>query len=390
MDANANAVSILQSLIRCPSVTPHEGGALDYLQNLLAAAGFRCWRLPFSEAGTPDVDNLFAMIGDGAPHLCFAGHTDVVPPGDEAAWTYPPFGGEIHDGAVWGRGAADMKGGVACFLAAALGFLRKGELKRGAISFLITGDEEGPAVNGTKKVLEWMTANGHRPDHCLLGEPSNAHEIGEAIKIGRRGSFCATLTVHGVQGHVAYPEFFANPLTGLIAALAALKAEPVDAGSEHFAPSNFEVTSIDTGNPAVNVVPARAVAKLNIRFNDLQTRETMTAWMRERIAPALGPGLRYDLEPTNFADNFYTEPGPWVTMLVDAVRQQTGRTPELSTHGGASDGRFIKDFMPVVEFGLCNATIHKVDERAPLEDLRRVTAIYRRFLERYFTQAPGA
>ncbi len=381
-----DAVAHLQALILCPSVTPEEGGALDYLEAILSAAGFACHRLKFSEPGTPDVDNLFAIIGEGRPHLCFAGHTDVVPPGDLAAWTHPPFSGEIADGAVYGRGAADMKGGIACFVAAALAFLREREGRPfGAISFLITGDEEGPAINGTKKVLDWMTANGFQPDHCLLGEPSNAHDIGEAIKIGRRGSFCATLTVKGVQGHVAYPEFFANPLTGIVAALARLKAEPVDGGSEHFAASNFEVTTIDTGNTATNVVPARCSAHLNVRFNDLQTPETLLRWMHERIEPALaGLGLEYDLKPGSVASNFYTPPKAWVELLSASIQEATGRTPEFSTHGGASDGRFIKDIAPVVEFGLCNATIHKVDEHAPLEHLRTVTDIYARFLRKYF------
>ncbi|MDZ4791612.1 MAG: succinyl-diaminopimelate desuccinylase [Hyphomicrobiales bacterium] len=378
------AIAHLQALIRCASVTPEEGGALDYMENTLRGAGFQCWRLPFSEVGTPDVDNLFAIIGEGTPHLCFAGHTDVVPPGDPAAWTHPPFGGDIADGAVYGRGAADMKGGIACFLAAALAFMLEGK-PRGSISFLITGDEEGPAINGAKKVLDWMAANGFKPDHCLLGEPSNAREIGEAIKIGRRGSFCATLTVKGVQGHVAYPEFFSNPLTGLIAALARLKGEPVDGGSKHFAASNFEVTTIDTGNTATNVVPARCTAHLNIRFNDLQTPETLIRWLHDRIEPAVrGLGLEYELRPGSIASNFYTPPTAWVKTLSAAIHEATGRKPEFSTHGGASDGRFIKDIAPVVEFGLCNATIHKVDEHAPMEHLQTLTDIYGRFLRKYF------
>lgn len=381
------AVAHLQALIRCPSVTPEEGGALDYLQATLSAAGFQCHRLKFSESGTPDVDNLFAIIGEGQPHLCFAGHTDVVPPGDLTSWTHPPFGGEIADGAVYGRGAADMKGGIACFLAATLAYLSEaGGSRHGAISFLITGDEEGPAVNGTAKVLKWMTANGFKPDHCLLGEPSNAGDIGEAIKIGRRGSFCATLTVKGVQGHVAYPEFFSNPLTGLIAALTRLKSQPVDCGSEHFAASNFEVTTIDTGNTATNVVPARCTAHLNIRFNDLQTPETLMRWLHDRIEPAVRDlGLEYDLKPGSVASNFYTPPTAWVKTLSSAIHEATGRTPEFSTHGGASDGRFIKDIAPIVEFGLCNATIHKVDEHAPLEHLHTLTDIYGRFLRKYFS-----
>ncbi len=381
-----DALRHCQALIRCESVTPKEGGALDYLQGVLGAAGFQCYRLPFSQAGTPDVDNLFAVIGNGHPHLCFAGHTDVVPPGDEAAWTYPPFAGEIAGGKLYGRGAEDMKGGIACFVAAALAYLKQHRgMPNGAISFLITGDEEGPAINGTKKVLDWMAANGYRPNHCLLGEPTNTGAIGEEIKIGRRGSFSAALIVKGVQGHVAYPEFFKNPVTGLARVLTRLKAEPVDKGSEHFLPSNLEITAIDTGNPAKNVVPAKITARLNIRYNDLQTPETLERWLHARIEPVMrDEGLDYELSVDEVAANFYTPPGPWVEMLSGAVRDVTGITPQFSTRGGASDGRFIKDLMPVVEFGLRNDTIHKVDECVPLADLEILTKIYRAFLQRYF------
>lgn len=383
-------VVIARELIRCPSVTPEDAGALAVVQAHLEPAGFRCQRLTFDAPGTPSIHNLYAVIGEGSPHLCFAGHTDVVPPGDEAAWTHPPFAAEIADGRLYGRGAADMKGGVAASIAAALEFLREhgGKPPAGSISFLITGDEEGPAINGTAKVLEWMAANGHRPDHCLLGEPTNAHAIGEEIKIGRRGSLSAELTVSGAQGHVAYPQFFRNPLTGLIAALGALKAEPVDGGNDHFPPSNFEVTSIDTGNPAHNVVPARTVARLNIRFNDMQSPSSLEAWLRARIAPAIeAHGLTYSLNVDSVADCFFTEPGPWVGMLREAIREVTGRTPEFSTKGGASDGRFIKHHMPVVEFGLVNETIHKVDEHVKLDDLRLLTEVYLAFLRRYFARS---
>ncbi len=383
------AIAIARALIRCPSVTPRDEGALGVIEGVLEAAGFACHRLTFTAPGTPDVDNLFAVIGQGSPHLCFAGHTDVVPPGDEAAWTHPPFAAEIADGRLYGRGAADMKGGVAAAIAAALGFLREqgGRLSAGSISFLITGDEEGPAINGTAKVLDWMAANGHRPDHCLLGEPTNTSAIGEEIKIGRRGSFSAELVVSGVQGHVAYPQFFRNPLTGLVAALATLKSEPVDGGNAHFPPSNLEVTSIDTGNPTHNVVPARASARINIRFNDLQTPDSLEAWLQARIAPAIGAhGLDHSLHVDSVADCFFTEPGPWVELLREAVREITGRTPGFSTKGGASDGRFIRHYMPVVEFGLVNETIHKVDENVRLDDLRLLTEIYRAFLRRYFAR----
>lgn len=383
----ADAVSIAQKLIRCPSITPHQGGALDVLEAILRPAGFACQRLPFEAPGTPRVDNLFAVIGSSGPHLCFAGHTDVVPPGDEAAWTHPPFSGEISGGKLYGRGAADMKGGIAAFVAAALDFLREngGRPPRGSISFLITGDEEGPAINGTAKVLEWMAANGHKPDHCLLGEPSNTTVIGEEIKIGRRGSFSAELTITGVQGHVAYPQFFKNPVTGMVAVLSRLKAEPLDAGSAHFTPSNFEITSIDAANPAHNVVPARISARINIRFNDLQTPARLEAWLHDRIAPVIEEqGLGYSLALEKVADCFYTSPGAWVGMLSDAIRDVTGLAAQFSTKGGASDGRFIKAYMPVVEFGLCNETIHKVDEHVPIADLHAVAQIYSAFLRRYF------
>jgi succinyl-diaminopimelate desuccinylase len=381
-----DAAAHLARLIQCPSVTPNEGGALDYLTGVLSAAGFACHRLKFSSEGTPDVDNLFAVIGSGSPHLCFAGHTDVVPPGDEAAWTHPPFVAYVADGNMYGRGAADMKGGIAAFVAAALRYLHtKNGQPAGSISFLITGDEEGPAINGTQKVLTWMQEHGYKPDHCLLGEPTNPSAIGQELKIGRRGSYSARLTVRGVQGHVAYPQFFRNPLTGIAMALARLKEEPVDSGSTHFSPSNFEITSIDTGNPATNVVPAQVTARINIRYNDLQTPDSLVRWLHERTAPVMQDlGLEYEYGNVEIADNFYTPPGPWVEVLAGAIREVTGITPEYSTKGGASDGRFIKDCMPVVEFGLCNTTIHKVDEHVPLSSLALLSRVYEVFLSRYF------
>jgi succinyl-diaminopimelate desuccinylase len=375
-----------KALIACPSVTPAEAGALDYMERILSDAGFACRRLKFSGEGEPEIDNLYARIGTGAPHLCLAGHVDVVPPGDDAAWTHPPFGAEIEDGILYGRGAADMKGGVAAMMAAALRFLgTPGGRPAGSISFLMTADEEGRALNGTRKVVAWMRDNGETPDHCLLGEPTNESDLGETIKIGRRGSLNGRLTVIGKQGHVAYPHLANNPLTGLVAVLKSYLDEVLDEGTANFVPSNLEVTSIDTGNPTVNVIPARTSAQFNIRFNDLQTEETLRLRLAVLADSVLeSTGLTYLLELEMTADAFVTQPGEWVAMLAEAVGEVTSRTPELSTSGGTSDARFIKDICPVVEFGLVNKTIHQVNERIPVAHLYELTEIYQAFLARYF------
>ena len=381
-----NAVAIAQSLIRCPSITPLDAGALDALAAPLSAAGFACERLTFSEGGTPDVDNLVARIGAGAPHLCFAGHTDVVPPGDESLWSHSPFTADIADGLLFGRGASDMKGAIACFAAAAIDFVaeRNGEVG-GTISFLITGDEEGPALNGTKKVLVWMEEAGLIPNHCLVGEPSNATALGEVIKIGRRGSLTGHLTVAGQQGHVAYPHLASNPVKGIVSVLAMLYDTPLDTGSTHFSPSNLEVTSIDVGNPATNVIPAHAEARFNIRFNDNHEADALKAMLTDSIGAALqDTELTFTLEFAPHGDAFLTKPGALDTLLAEAVAEFTGKTPALSTGGGTSDARFIKDYCPVVEFGLTTQTIHKSDENAALADIETLTAIYRRFIDRYF------
>ena len=377
----SDAVTLTRDLIRCPSVTPAEGGALDYLQCTLEAAGFSCWRLPFGE-----VDNLFARIGSGAPHVCFAGHTDVVPVGDEAGWDLPPFGGEEKDGELFGRGAVDMKGGVACFVAAALDHLGAGGgTPAGSISLLITGDEEGPAINGTVKVLDWMKANGHVPDHCVVGEPTNPDRLGQSIKIGRRGSMNATLTVTGIQGHSAYPHRADNPIPKISRMLDRLASEPLDEGSEHFEASTLALTSVDVGNPASNVIPAAASAKFNIRYNDRHSLDSLKAWISERCdAVVTELGGSYTLDVSHSGDSFLTAPGPLVDVLTEAIEAEMGARPELATNGGTSDARFIKDFCPVVEFGLVGQTMHQVNERVPLDDLRKLTAIYRRFLDRYF------
>jgi succinyl-diaminopimelate desuccinylase len=382
-------VALTQALIRCESVTPAEGGALTLLESVLAPAGFTCHRLTFSEPGTPDVENLYARIGDAAPHLAFAGHTDVVPAGDLAAWTAPPFAGEIRDGKLYGRGAVDMKGAVACFVAAALRHLAdNGGKPKGSISFLITGDEEGPSINGTAKLLDWLRARGETLDACIVGEPSNPAALGDEIKIGRRGSLTAEIVVRGRQGHAAYPQKADNPIPKLVRILDRLSSAEIDRGTEHFEPSNLQVTVLSVPNRAANVIPSEARATLNIRYNDTWRRPTIEAWVREQCAAAAATlGATYDIAFAGTGDVFLTSPGVLVETLRAAVAAETGRTPALTTSGGTSDARFIKDVCPVVEFGLVNATIHAVDEHAPLDDLARLTAIYRRFLAGFFQTA---
>jgi len=376
-------VAIAQALLRCPSITPREGGALAVLGALLSEHGFRVERPVFSAPGTPDVENLFARFGAARPCLVFAGHTDVVPPGDEAAWTHPPFSGAVADGQLWGRGAADMKGGIAACVSAALAVLKARPDLPGSIAFLITGDEEGPAVNGTVKLLDWARARGERFDHCILAEPTNPQALGDAVKIGRRGSLSATLTVTGVQGHVAYPHLADNPIRRLVGLLGALLALELDRGTEHFDPSNLEIVSLDVGNPAFNVIPAQARARLNVRFNDRHSPASLEALLRRTLDGAGAGDYRLDIEPGSSAA-FLTQPGPFVDLVAGAVEQVTGRRPALSTSGGTSDARFIKDHCPVVEFGLVGRTMHQVDERVDLADLDRLAEIYRRVLEGYF------
>jgi succinyl-diaminopimelate desuccinylase len=381
--AALDPVSLLSDLIRCPSVTPTEGGALSYLERVLAGAGFRVERVVFSEPGTPDVENLYARIGVGAPYLLFAGHTDVVPPGDAARWTRAPFSGDVAEGKVWGRGATDMKGGIAAFLSATLAHLAEHGPTKGSIGFLITGDEEGPAINGTVKLLRWAAARGERFDACVLGEPTNVDAVGDMVKIGRRGSYSATLAVAGRQGHVAYPHLADNPVPRLVAAVAALST-PLDGGNEWFQPSNLEIVGLEAGAGAFNVIPAEARAKLNVRFNDGWTGASLEAELRRRIAAAIGEG-GWTLEPQKGnSESFLTKPGPFVDAIVGAIHDVTGRAPALSTTGGTSDARFIKDFCPVVEFGLVGKTMHQVDEHAEIADLLAGTEVYRGILQRFF------
>ncbi|MGY4255107.1 succinyl-diaminopimelate desuccinylase [Bradyrhizobium sp. USDA 4516] len=386
----SDAVSITRDLVRCPSVTPADAGALGVLENLLKAAGFEVHRVTFSEPGTADIDNLYARIGTSAPHITFAGHTDVVPPGDEAAWTLGAFSGEVKDGYLYGRGAVDMKGGIACSVAAVLQYLqdhggKPQENGNGSISFLITGDEEDVSINGTVKLLKWCAERGETFDHCVLGEPSNVEVLGDMIKIGRRGSQSGTLVVEGVQGHVAYPHRASNPVPDISRLIVALSDEPLDHGSAQFQASNLEFTTVDVGNTATNVIPGQARAKFNIRYNDNHTQESLRQIVDERLAKACGNRIRahIDWQPSN-SNVFVTQPGPFTDLAVAAIEEVTGRRPELSTSGGTSDARFISSYCPVIEFGLVGQTMHQVDERTPVADLEKLTKIYRGVLERYF------
>ncbi len=384
-----DSVALTQALVRCPSVTPEEGGALALLEKVLAAAGFTVHRVTFSAPGTPDVENLYARIGTAAPHLLFAGHTDVVPTGDEARWSVPAFSGEIRDGLLYGRGATDMKGGVAASVAAALRIVKRfGPDLPGSIGFLITGDEEGPAINGTVKLLEWAHARGERFDHCILPEPTNPDALGDMIKIGRRGSLTGRITVHGKQGHVGYPHLAENPIPGVAKLISALTAEPLDHGTEHFDRSNLEFTTVDVGNPASNVIPNEAKAVFNIRFNDIWSPETLEAEIRRRLEAAAGNAIRWEasFDPTN-AVAFLTAPGPFVESVAEAIEAATGRKPQLSTTGGTSDARFIKNYCPVIEFGLVGKTMHQIDENASTAEIEALTTVFERVLERYFALA---
>ena len=384
----------LATLIRCPSVTPAEAGALSALEAMLDPLGFAVERPVFSEAGTPDVENLYARLAGTGPHLCFAGHTDVVPVGDEAAWTHSPFAATVANGAMFGRGAVDMKGGIACFVAAVARHIGEHGAPAGSISLLITGDEEGPAVNGTQRLLEWAAARGERWDAAVVGEPTNPERLGDMIKIGRRGSLSGTLRVAGRQGHAAYPHLADNPVRGLTMLIDALMHPAYDEGTENFQPTNLEVTSVDVGNPAVNVIPASATASFNVRFNDRWTAESLQAEIHDRLDRAaqltrLRPGRP---EPVSFELDWRDRPSPvfvthddkLIALMRRAVSDVTGRQPELSTTGGTSDARFIKDYCPVVEFGLVGQTMHMVDEHVALADLETLTQIYQRLLALWF------
>jgi succinyl-diaminopimelate desuccinylase len=370
-------VPLLQALIRCPSVTPEDAGAQDVLAAALERLGFAVTRLRYGA-----IENLFARIGDAGPHICFAGHTDVVPPG-AAGWRHDPFAGAIDNGVIYGRGACDMKGGIAAFVAGAAAHLAAGRLA-GSISLLITGDEEGVATDGTVRVLDWMAANGQIPDFCLVGEPTCPARLGDVVKIGRRGSMNAHIVIHGVQGHVAYPHRADNPAHRLVRALAALTAAPLDAGSDWFEPSSLQITSIDIANPATNVIPASASAALNIRFNDRHTGAALSAWLRAVLAQH---AERFDLDVSISGESFLTEPGPLVDTLRHAIARVTGIEPKLDTGGGTSDARFIARFCPVAEFGLIGSTMHQMDERVPVAELRDLARIYAGVLDDFLPRA---
>ena len=382
----ADPLTIARDLLRFPSVTPADGGALAYLHSVLAKAGFSVQRMTFTEPGTAPIENLYARIGTEQPNLVFAGHTDVVPPGDETMWRHPPFAGEVADGKLFGRGAVDMKGGIACFVAAALDYLaaNNGKPKHGSISLLITGDEESIAVNGTIKLLQWAAARGEKFDHCVLGEPSNVDMLGDTIKAGRRGSLNGVLVVTGKQGHVAYPDRADNPVRGLVKLIAAIQA-PLDDGSAQFDPSNLEFTSIDIGNKTVNLIPGEARARFNIRFNDRHSQDSLKQLIGQRAEAAAEGRVRFavEWEPSN-ADVFVTKPSLFTELAASAIAEVTGRKPKLSTTGGTSDARFIKDYCPVLEFGLVGQTMHAIDECVPVADLVALTAVYRRIIEKYF------
>ena len=387
-------VNFAAELIRCPSVTPADAGALDLLEKVLSEIGFTCTRLPFQEPDTARVDNLYARLGDAAPHICFAGHTDVVPVGAADNWQRDPFSGEISDDKLWGRGAADMKGAIAAFVAATADYLSQNGKPKGSISLLITGDEEGPSVNGTIKMLDWLSTQQEVIDDCIVGEPTNPETLGEMIKIGRRGSVNTTVTIEGIQGHVAYPHRAANPVPHLVQLLERLITAKLDDGTPHFQPSNLELTGFDVGNAVTNVIPALAQARFNIRYNDIWSRDTITDWINENLSAAHDAlnnaidgenkfSLTVDINHSGEA--FLTPTGTLSELAVGAVEKTLGMTPELSTSGGTSDARFIKDHARVIEFGLVGKTMHKVDEHVRVSDIQSLTKIYQEILSGYFS-----
>ena len=379
-----DALDLAQRLIRAPSVTPADAGAIPLLQSVLEGLGFRCETMTFSEPGTAPILNLYARLGQGGRNFCFAGHTDVVPPGDAAAWTLDPFSGAVADGKLYGRGAADMKGAIAAMASACAAFLAaRGQNFGGSISFLVTGDEEAEAINGTRKLLDWLGARGERLDACVVGEPTSANVLGDMVKIGRRGSLNAFLTVHGTQGHTAYPHLADNAAHRLVAMLHAVTTTPLDRGNAHFEASSLAVSTIDIANRTTNVIPATARAVFNVRYNDQWSSASIERWLRERLDQA---GGRYELQIKVSGESFLVPPGEVSDVLSAAIERELGRRPELSTTGGTSDARFIHRVCPCAEFGLLNLTAHKVDECIAVADLAHLAAIYRTALELYFAR----
>lgn len=372
-------VELTRDLVRRPSVTPANAGAMEIVEQALTGLGFTCRRMKFG-----DIENLYARRGLQGPNLCFAGHTDVVPVGDAGAWNQGPFEAAIAEGVLFGRGAVDMKSGIAAFIGAVSRYLENGE-PRGSISLLITGDEEGDATHGTKKVVEQLIAEGERVDHCVVGEPTSSVVFGDMIKIGRRGSINTQITVEGVQGHVAYPQRAANPIPVLVRLLAALQGHVLDGGYTGFPASNLEITTVDVGNPTTNVIPAQAKARCNIRFNPSHTGAALAAWIDGECAKA-AEGFNGTVKATHqiSGESFLTEPGDFTSLVAGAVRDVAGREPELSTSGGTSDARFIRALCPVVEFGLVGTTMHAVNERAPVSEIQKLSKVYETLIERYF------
>jgi succinyl-diaminopimelate desuccinylase len=382
----ADPVALTRALIACRSVTPEEGGALTLLVGILSAAGFTVTRKIFSAPGTPDVENLFATIGTGGRHLVFGGHTDVVPPGDPKLWTHQPFEGVVAGGNLYGRGAVDMKGGIACFVAALVSHLGGEPPAQGRVSLAITGDEEGPSINGTVKLLAWAAEAGHRFDAALVGEPTSQEKLGDTIKIGRRGSVSGEIVVTGKQGHVAYPHQADNPVPRLVRLLSALDDLKLDSGNDAFDPSNLEIVSVDVGNPAFNVIPASARARFNVRFNDQWTPQSVEAKVRATLDAAGAGGYALTIQP-GASEAFLTTGGGLAEGIGATIRRETGVTPTSSTSGGTSDARFFKNYCPVIEFGLVNRTIHQVDEHVAVADLHKLTAIYRGFIADFLSGA---
>jgi succinyl-diaminopimelate desuccinylase len=376
-------LALAQDLIRCASVTPADAGALGQLQRALESLGFVCHRLPFSQEGTPDIDNLYARLGTEGPNFCFAGHTDVVPTGDLKGWTVDPFKGEVIDGVLFGRGASDMKGAIAAFVAAAARFKDAHAKLPGSISLLITGDEEAYAINGTVKVLQWLKDKGEKLDVCIVGEPTNPLKLGQMMKIGRRGSLVGYLTVFGTQGHTAYPQLADNPVPRMLQMLTAITTHKLDDGTAHFQPTTLEVSTVDVGNTASNVIPPQISATFNIRFSDAHTSATLIAWLKETFDKIAG-NTKYEFRTHITGESFLTPPGPFNDLIASAIKDITGTDPDRSTTGGTSDARFITRHCPVVEFGLVGQTMHKADERTAVADMDKLAEIYLACLERYF------
>jgi succinyl-diaminopimelate desuccinylase len=383
---NLDVVQLTQALITRPSVTPADAGAMNTVQQVLESLGFTCTRLKFG-----DIENLYARRGTTSPNLCFAGHTDVVPTGTRNLWRYDPFGAEIHDGVVIGRGAVDMKGGIAAWIAAVSRYADQAESRKGSLSFLITGDEEGVATDGTVRVVEWLKAQGEIIDHCIVGEPSSSVQLGDMIKVGRRGSVNAIFTVSGKQGHVAYPQRALNPLPVLVDLLAALKGRVLDDGYADFQPSNLEITTIDTGNATSNIIPQDARARINIRFNPAHTGAALKAWFEELAAEfAVKTGAEIKVETAISGEAFLTEAGPFVDLIAEVIKNRLGRETDRSTTGGTSDARFIRDLCPVVEFGLVGQTMHQINECVSVTDLEALTDAYSALIEAYFSKFGSA